>query len=83
MTINVDEFLRFTLQRLGQHYETMALAFDQPKLVAIISKSFFRHAKRFDALLCFPKGVKLCCTLNAPLILLQSGYCQEVCALLE
>jgi hypothetical protein len=79
--MNWLEYLATVLQRLEQHYHTMAGALPQPVLMRRGRVPFFRHEQQTDTLICFLKGVKLTSTLNAALLLFRHGYAQELGAL--
>lgn len=79
--MNCVEYLATVLQRLEQHYLSMASTLTAPVLVRYGQVPFFRHEEQTDTLICFLKGVKLASTMNAALMLFRHGYVQELGAL--
>lgn len=75
------EYLSETLRKLQVHYDVLFSYLPPPVRTRIGSNVYFRHPEKSDALLCCLKGVKLISTLNAALVLLRSGYTQEIGAL--
>lgn len=80
MAASVEQLAEFISQfeclvhRLSRHFE-------RPTFVEVNGHPEFRHMERNDLLLSFLKCVRAASSLNASVVLLRSGYVQEVGAL--
>lgn len=72
------DYLAKTLLHLQAQYDILVEYLPRVERVQIGGNIFFRHLEHSDVLMCYLKGVKLISTLNAAIVLLRSGYVQEV-----
>lgn len=77
-TILLPDYLAKVLGDLERQYRALASTFQAPKPVDLGSIIAPRYLEQSDTLLCFLKGVKLISTLNGALVLLRTGYAQEI-----
>lgn len=75
------DYLAKTLLQLHAQYDVLVEYLPRVKRVQIGGNIFFRHPEQSAVLMCHLKGVKLISTLNASILLLRSGYVQEIGAL--
>ncbi len=76
--MSIEDYLTLTLLRLERVYIAMSEVAGKPIFIDDGVYPRFRHATLSDALTCYLKGVKALSTLNACLVLLRSGYAQEI-----
>lgn len=81
MNMDIDAYLESTLSELGGLYHEIAGKIDPPVFVDNGGIKVWRYQKISESLACYLKGVKLISTLNASMVLLRTGYTQEIGAL--
>lgn len=79
--MDIDSYLDSRLSDLEALYHEMAGAIRPPVFVDVGGYMAWRYETRSESLACFLKGVKIVSTLNASMVLLRSGYAQEIGAL--
>ena len=79
--MDIDNYLENTLKDLENIFHKMSTKIEAPIFVDIGGIHQWRYEKVSESLVCFLKGVKIISTLNASMVLLKSGYAQEIGAL--
>lgn len=79
--MDIDTYLEDTLSDLGALYHEMANQIQTPIFVDVGGYKAWRYQVLSESLACFLKGVKVVSSLNASMVLLRTGYTQEIGAL--
>jgi hypothetical protein len=79
--MDIDSYLENTLSHLGCLYHEMANEIQAPIFVDVGGYKAWRYQNLSESLACYLKGVKVVSSLNASMVLLRTGYTQEIGAL--
>lgn len=79
--MDIDTYLENTLSDLGALYHEMANQIQGPFFVDVGGYKAWRYQDLSESLACFLKGLKVVSSLNASMVLLRTGYTQEIGAL--
>lgn len=79
--MDIESYLESTLSTLEALYHEMADVIHPPIFIDVGGYMAWRYETLTESLACFLKGAKVISTLNASMVLLRSGYTQEIGAL--